>query len=197
MVTETATGTRLTTDGVPEAGTRSLWEIDPKHSLVEFSVKHMMFTTVKGRFTDVRGTITCADEADPSLASVNAQIGATSIDTGDPDRDAHLRGADFLDVEKYPSITFKSTRVERRSEGQFRVIGDLTIRDVTREVALETTYNGRGMGPWGKEVAGFTAETSINRKDFGLKWNVALESGGLLVGDKINVLLEIQAIKQD
>jgi polyisoprenoid-binding protein YceI len=182
---------------MPEAGKQSIWEIDPKHSLVEFSVKHMMFTTVKGRFTDVRGTITCVDEADPSLASVNAQIGATSIDTGDPDRDAHLRGADFLDVEKYPSITFKSTRVERRSEDQFRVIGDLTIRDITREVALETTYNGRGTNPWGKEVSGFTAETSINRKDFGLKWNVALESGGLLVGDKINVLLEIQAINQD
>jgi polyisoprenoid-binding protein YceI len=196
MATESTTGTRLATDVRPEVGRATVWQIDAAHSLVEFSVKHMMFTTVKGRFTGVRGTIHCADEADPSRAAVEAEIDAASVNTGDEQRDAHLRGPDFLDVEKYPTITFKSTRIEPTGEDQFRMVGDLTIRGVTREVALETSYNGRGMNPFGQEVAGFTAETQINRKDFGLTWNAALETGGLLVGDKLTILIEIQATKQ-
>jgi polyisoprenoid-binding protein YceI len=155
----------------------------------------MMFTTVKGRFTSVRGLIHCADEADPSCASVEAEIDAASIDTGDEQRDAHLRSAEFLDVERYPTITFTSTRVERVSADDLRVIGNLTIRGVTRDGILATTFNGRGKNPPGREVAGFTAATEINRKDFGLTWNVALETGGLLVGDKLDVLIEIQAVK--
>ena len=197
MATEMTTGTRLTTEAPPQVGARSEWAIDRAHSLVEFAVKHMMFTTVRGRFTDVRGTIRCPDEADPACASVEVEIAAASIDTGDAQRDAHLRGEDFLDVERYPTITFGSTRVERTGEDELRVVGDLTVRGVTRPVTLATTYNGRGTNPWGKEVVGFTAEATINRKDFGLTWNVALEAGGLLVGDKLNVLIEVQAVKQD
>ena len=197
MATEMTTGTRLTTAAPPQAGTRSAWAIDPKHSLVQFAVKHMMFTTVRGRFKEVRGTIRCPDEADPSCASVEAEIAAASIDTGDAQRDAHLRGEDFLDAERFPTITFKSSRVERAGGDELRVTGDLTVRGVTREVTLATTYNGRGSNPWGKEVAGFTAGTTINRKDFGLTWNVALEAGGLLVGDKLDVLIEVQAIRQE
>jgi polyisoprenoid-binding protein YceI len=196
MATEMTTGTRLTTDTQADVGKRTIWEIDAKHSLVEFAVKHLMLTTVGGRFTRLRGTIVCEDEADPSRASVEAEIDVASIDTGDPERDAHLRAPDFLDVEKYPTITFKSTRIERVTQDELCVIGDLTIRGVTREVVLDTTYNGRGMNPWGQEVAGFTAEAQINRNEFGLTWNVALEAGGLLVGDKLNVLIEVQAVKK-
>jgi polyisoprenoid-binding protein YceI len=127
---------------------------------------------------------------------VEATIDAASIDTGDAERDAHLRSAEFLDVERYPAITFKSQQVERVAENQLRVVGDLTVRGVTRQVDLATTYNGRGRNPWGQEVAGFTATTKINRKDFGLTWNVALESGGFLVGDTLDVLIEVQAVKQ-
>ena len=190
------TGTRLTTDEAPQTGTKSTWTIDAKHSLVQFAVKHMMFTTVRGRFTEVSGVIECPDEADPSSSSVTAEIAAASIDTGDADRDTHLRSADFLDAEQFPTITFKSTSVERVAQDELRITGDLTIRDVTREITLATTYNGRGANPWGQEVAGFTAHTRINRKEFGLTWNVALEAGGLLVGDNLDVLIEIQAVNQ-
>jgi polyisoprenoid-binding protein YceI len=196
MDTEMTTGTRLTTELPPQVGVESEWKIDAAHSLVQFAVKHMMFTTVRGRFTDIQGLIRCPDESDPSSASVEATIAAASIDTGDTQRDEHLRSADFLDVAQYPTITFTSTRVERTGEDQLRIAGNLTIRDVTREVTLEATYNGRGTNPWGQEVTGFTAETRLNRKDFGLTWNAALESGGLLVGDKLDVLIEIQALKQ-
>jgi polyisoprenoid-binding protein YceI len=191
----TATGTRLSTDVQPRAGQCTVWDIDPKHTLVEFGVKHMMFTTVKGRFTGVRGTINCADEADASRASVEAEIDAASVNTGEEQRDVHLRSAEFLDAERYPTMTFKSTRVERQDAERLRVLGDLTIRGVTHEVVLETTFNGMGKNPRGQEVAGFTAETTINRKDFGLTWNAALESGGLLVGDKLEILIEVQAVR--
>lgn len=196
MDTESTTGVRLTTQAPPQVGMASDWTIDAAHSLVQFAVRHMLFTTVRGRFTDVQGVIHCEDEADPASASVEAIIAAASIQTGDDTRDAHLRSADFLDAERYPTIIFRSTRVDRRTEDQLQVIGDLTIRDVTRPVALETTYNGRGTNPSGIEVVGFTAQTQINRKDFGLTWNAALESGGFLVGDSLDILIEIQAAKQ-
>ena len=196
MATETPTGTRLTTEVAPEVGKETVWEIDPKHTLVEFSVRHMMFTTVKGRFTGISGTIHCADEADPSRSSVEAEIDAASITTGDEQRDAHLRSADFLDTEKYPKITFKSTGVEARDQEELRLVGALTVHGTTREVTLEMTFNGRGKNPSGQEVAGFTAQTTVNRKDFGLTWNAALESGGLLVGDKLEIMTEVQAIRR-
>jgi polyisoprenoid-binding protein YceI len=196
MATEAATGTLLTIDREPEGGTESRWTIDPKHSMVEFAVRHMRFTTVRGRFKQVEGTIHCPDEADRSRAWVEAEIDAASIDTGDPDRDNHLRSAEFLDVERYPTITFRSKRVDPQDEDELWVVGDLTIRGETREVELATVYNGRGTNPWGQEVAGFTATTQINRKDFGLTWNVALEAGGFLVGDTLDVLVEVQADKE-
>lgn len=180
----------------PQTQTRmTTWAIDPAHTLVELSAKHMMFTTVKGRFTGVQGTI--LDHADdPSQSSVQAEIDATTISTGDEQRDTHVRSADFLDVEKYPTITFRSTRIEGSRE-HFRVTGDLTIHGTTRQVTLDTELNGRGKNPYGKEVAGFTATTQINRKDFGLSWNVALESGGWLVSDTIKITLDVQAVRQE
>ena len=196
MAAETATGTLLTVEGAPETGTESVWTIDPKHSLVEFAVRHMRFTTVRGRFKHVEGVIHCPDEAHPDRAWTEATIDAASIDTGDPERDAHLRSPEFLDVERYPTFTFKSPRVERVDDDEFRLVGNVVIRGITREVELAAVYNGRGVNPWGQEVVGFTATTQINRKDFGLTWNVALEAGGFLVGDTLDVLVDVQAVKQ-
>lgn len=173
---------------------KSVWQIDPAHTGVEFAVKHMMISTVKGRFGEVSGTITL-DEADLSGSSVEVEIDAASIDTRQPDRDAHLRSADFFDVEKFPKLTFRSRRIEVAGGDRFRVIGDLKIRDVTREVVLDATYEGRGKDPWGNEKAGFTAQTSIDRRDFGLTWNAALETGGILVGNEIKINLEVQAAR--
>lgn len=169
------------------------WTIDGSHSLAEFSVRHMMVTTVKGRFQKVTGNIVW-DEANPSASSVEATIDTASITTNDEKRDGHLVSPDFFEVEKYPTITFKSTKVEAKHADDFKVTGDLTIRGVTKEVTLDVEYNGSGKNPWGMTVAGFTAKTSINRKDFGLNWNVALETGGVLVSDKINITLEIEAV---
>lgn len=171
------------------------WHIDPAHTLVEFSVKHMMFTTVKGRFTGVRGTIRL-DEANPTNSYVESEIDAATITTGDERRDAHLQSAEFLDVEKYPTITFKSTRVEVLDSERARVMGNLTIHGVTREVTLDTEYTGRGTTPFGTEVVGFEARTTINRKDFGLIWNVSLESGGVLVGDTIKIEIQVEAVRE-
>jgi polyisoprenoid-binding protein YceI len=171
------------------------WQLDPAHSLIELSTRHMMFTTVKGRFTAFGGLIRDSHD-DPTESSVEVEIDAASINTGDAQRDAHLRSADFLDVEQYPSISFRSTRIEGTRE-QFRLSGDLTIRGVTRPITLEAEFGGTGKNPWGKEVAGFTATGQLNRKDFGLNWNVALETGGLLVSDTVKIALEIQAVKQE
>jgi polyisoprenoid-binding protein YceI len=180
---------------VPTVTPVKTWTIDPSHSLVEFSLRHMMVTTVKGRFTQLSGQISY-DPANLSQASVEVEIAAPSISTHDDKRDAHLRSADFLDVERFPTIRFVSTRVEPiGTDGErARVIGDLTIHGVTREVVLDAELNGSGQTPFGTTVAGFTAQTSINRKDFGLNWNVALETGGLLVGDTIKISLEIEAV---
>ncbi len=171
------------------------WQIDPAHTLVELSAKHMMFTTVKGRFGGVRGII--LDQADePARSSVDVEIDAASISTGDPQRDGHLQSPDFLDVAQYPTITFRSTHIEGTRD-QFRLTGDLTIRDTTRPVTLDVEFGGTGKNPWGKEVAGFTATGQINRKDFGLNWNVALETGGFLVSDTVKISLEVQGVKQE
>ena len=175
--------------------TASTWIIDPAHSVVELAVKHMMFSTVKGHFPKVSGTIVL-NEADPAASSVTAQIEAASIDTGEQARDTHLRSADFLDVETYPTITFRSTEVVPRSRDRFVVVGDLTIRGVTREVSLEAELAGTGIDPWGGRRAGFTASTTVNRRDFGLNWNQALEAGGVLVSDQVKISLEIQATAQ-
>jgi polyisoprenoid-binding protein YceI len=185
----------MTASIAPQVEKTTIWQIDPAHTLVEFAVKHMMFATVKGRFGGVHGTIV-DDAAGPSRSSVEVEIDAASIDTREEKRDAHLRSPDFLDVQNHPTITFKSSRVEHAGQDRLRVVGDLTIHGTTREVVLDTTINGRGTNPFGLEVAGFTAETTINRRDFGLTWNVALEAGGVLVGDTVKILLEIEAVKQ-
>jgi polyisoprenoid-binding protein YceI len=174
------------------------WQIDPAHTAVEFAVKHMMFTTVRGRFKDLQGTITI-DEQNPDHSKVEVEIDAASIDTGTPDRDAHLRSADFLDVEKHPKLTFRSKRIEgaAKKEGdKFRIIGDLTIRGTTIEVALDATYEGVGKDPWGGTRFGAEASTKIDRREWGLKWNQALETGGILVANEVKIEVEVQAVKQ-
>lgn len=174
----------------------STWEIDPAHSVVGFAGKHMMFTTVRGRFRDVRGTIVL-DESNPADTTVQVEIDAASIDTGVEQRDGHLKSADFLDVENHPTITFTGRRVELRGADHARLHGELTVRGTTRSVVLDVTRQGSGTNPYGKEVVGFEARTAISRKDFGLSWNVALEAGGVLVSDEIKIELDVQAIKQD
>jgi polyisoprenoid-binding protein YceI len=174
------------------------WTIDPAHSSVEFAVKHMMFTTVRGRFKDVKGTVV-VDEQNPNNSKVDVEISATSIDTGVADRDGHLRSADFLDVENHPTLTFRSKRVEgaMKSEGdRFKVVGDLTIRGTTFEVTLDCEYEGTGKDPWGGIRAGARATTKIDRRDWGLKWNQALETGGILVANEVRIEIELQAVKQ-
>ncbi len=185
----------MTTQSESEAGTRSVWQLDPNHTLVEFIGKHMMITTVRGRFRSVRGAIVL-DEADPSRSSVEVEIDTNNLYSGVDYRDNHLKSADFLDVEHFPTITFKSTRVEPEGGDRAKVIGDLKIRDVTREVVLDTELTGRGKNPMGQEVAAFEARTSINRKDFGLNWNLALETGGWLVGDTIKIEIATEGLKQ-
>jgi polyisoprenoid-binding protein YceI len=187
-----------TTANTQTAGAHT-WNLDPAHSLVEFSAKHMMITTVKGRFTEVTGSIV-ADEANPDRSTVEVRIAAPSITTGVEQRDGHLRSVDFLDVENFPEITFRSTRVEgayAEPGDTFRLFGDLTIRGTTREVALNVTFEGTGKDPWGGERASFSAETKLDRRDFGLTWNQALETGGILVGNQIKVSLEVQAVRAD
>ncbi len=182
----TQTGTQVTT-----------WKIDPAHTLVEVAAKHMMITTVKGRFSGVEGGIE-ADEGNPEESQVHVIIDASTISTGVEDRDNHLRSGDFLDVEHHPEIRFSSKRVQgayQREGDSFTVVGDLTIRGTTREVTLDVTYEGQGKDPWGGERLSFTADTAIDRRQFGLTWNQALETGGILVGNQLKIHLEVQAVK--
>jgi polyisoprenoid-binding protein YceI len=168
------------------------YTIDPAHTSVEFAVRHMMISTVKGRFGEVVGTLEIPEQGPPQLV---ATIQSGSIDTRSEQRDAHLRSPDFFDVERFPVLHFRSTSVERVSDG-FTVVGDLTIRDVTRPVTLHVTEEGAGVDPWGNEKAGYTATTKFNRSDFGLSWNAALETGGVLVSDEVRVALDVQLVKQ-
>jgi polyisoprenoid-binding protein YceI len=171
------------------------WAIDPAHSEAQFTVRHMMFAKVRGHFAKVSGTIEL-DQNDVSRSSVDVTIDPASIDTREPQRDAHLRSADFLDVEKFPSITFKSRSVTPHGTGRLTIVGDLTIHGVTREATLDATEGGRGKDPWGNERIGFAATTRIDRRDFGLHWNQALETGGWLVGHDVDIDLEVEAIGQ-
>jgi len=173
----------------------SVWNIDPSHSAIAFSVRHMVVSKTRGRFTKWNGQLRF-DADNPSASSVEVTIDPASLDTADAQRDAHLRSPDFFDVEKYPSASFRSKKVEVAAEDRYRVTGDLTVHGVTKPVVLDVTYEGSGKDPWGGERAGFLATTSIDRKDFGLEWNKALETGGLLVGEKVELTLEIEAVKQ-
>jgi polyisoprenoid-binding protein YceI len=172
------------------------WKIDPSHSEVTFSVRHMMISTVRGRFEKFTGTVDF-NEADPSLSTIDVQIEAASISTRDPQRDGHLRSPDFLNADAYPYLAFKSKRIELVDAENGRLYGDLTIREITREVVLDVTFNGSVKSPWGATAAGFSASTKINRKDWELTWNVALETGGMLVGDAININVEVEIIKEE
>jgi polyisoprenoid-binding protein YceI len=171
------------------------WKIDPSHSAVEFSARHLMITTVKGQFAEFDGTISF-DPATPATGSAQVTIAASSITTRSDDRDTHLRSPDFLDVEQFPAISFVSTGVEQlAADGtSFTVVGDLSIHGVTRPVRLATSFEGQGTDPWGNARAAFLATTTIDRRDFGLVWNAALESGGVLVSNEIKLTLDVQAI---
>jgi len=171
------------------------WQIDAAHSEIQFSAKHLMISTVRGRFNEFTGTVE-GDEQNPTASTVDVKIDASSLVTGDAKRDGHLRSPDFLDVEQYPYITFKSSRVQQIGASHGKLIGDLTIRDVTKEVVLDVEYAGQAKTPWGTTSAGFNAQTKINRKDWGLNWNVALETGGWLVGDQITINIELELVKQ-
>jgi polyisoprenoid-binding protein YceI len=171
------------------------WVIDPAHTRVNFIAKHMMIANVYGQFDKVTGTVEF-NEDEPTKSRVEVTIEAASLFTREEKRDAHLKSPDFFEVEKYPYIYFKSKRAEKIDDSHGRLIGNLTIKGVTREVTLDVDYNGTAKTPWGTTNAGFTAATKINRKDWGLTWNVALETGGWLVGDEIRLSIEAEIVKQ-
>jgi len=171
------------------------WNIDPVHSTAEFKVKHIMISNVKGQFTGISGVFKL-DEGDLTNSRIKATIEAASINTSHGDRDTHLKSADFFDVENFPTLSFVSTQVTRRAEGELAVAGDLTIRGVTRKVVFTVEGpSAPSKDPWGNTRVGFSATTRINRKDFGLTWNAALETGGILVGDEVTISLDVQAVK--
>ncbi len=174
------------------------WQLDPAHSSVEFTVKHMMMTTVRGRFKDVQATLR-GDREHPDEVGVDVTLQVASIDTGVADRDAHLRSADFFDADNHSTITFRSTRIDGdapHEEGdRFRLVGMLTIRDTPMEVVLDCEYQGRGKDPWGKTRAGFSFRGEIDRREWGLKWNQAIETGGVLVANKVRIEGEVQFVK--
>lgn len=184
----------MSTLATPLAATTT-WNIDPVHSVAEFKVKHMMISNVKGQFTGVKGSLSL-DENDLTKSELEATIVVASINTRDAQRDTHLKSADFFDVEKFPTLSFRSTRVTRSGEGELVVAGDLTIHGVTRKV--EFMVEGPtppAKDPWGNTRLGLSATAKINRKDFGLTWNAALETGGILVGDEVTITLDVQFVK--
>jgi polyisoprenoid-binding protein YceI len=184
MATNTATPTSLIT-----------WKLDPAHSAAEFKVKHMMISNVKGSLTGMTGVLT-EDPADPSLSSIEATIDISTLSTGDAQRDGHLKSPDFFEVEKYPTMAFKSTSVKKSGEADYAVTGDLTIHGVTKPVTFAVEGpSAPGKDPWGNTRIGLSATTTINRKDFGLTWNSALETGGVLVGENVKITLDVQFIK--
>lgn len=171
------------------------WNIDPAHSVAEFSVRHMMISTVKGSFAVIKGSVDF-DPANPENASVEATIDVSSINTNAADRDNHLRSPDFFDAEQFPEMTFKSTRIEKTGENAGRVVGNLTIRDVTKEVAFDVDYFGEVPSPFGDRRVGFNGTTTIDREDWGLNWNQTLETGGVLVSKEVKISVDLQAATQ-
>jgi polyisoprenoid-binding protein YceI len=176
---------------VPTPGTYAL---DPTHSYVAFTARHLMVTKVRGRFPVTEGELVV--DADPERSSVHTTIDVSAVESGDPNRDEHLRSADFFDTEQHRYATFTSTNVEDHGDGEFVLHGDLTIRGVTRPVALKGEYLGTQASPWGDTRIGFSAETEVSRKEWGLEWNLALETGGVVVGDKIKLVIDAEWIKQ-
>lgn len=186
----------MTTATVLEPTTSTTtWDIDPVHSTAQFKVKHMMISNVKGEFTGLTGKLQF-DAADLASSRVETQIDAASINTRDPQRDAHLKSADFFDVEKFPTLSFKSTHASRKGDGELAVAGQLTIRGTTRDVVFEVEGPTAPVkDPWGNTRIGLSATTRVNRKDFGLTWNATLETGGILVGDEVTIALDVEFVK--
>lgn len=184
----------MSTLATPQTATTT-WNLDPVHSVADFKVRHMMISNVKGQFTGISGVLHL-DEADIANSYVEATLDAASIQTREPQRDAHLKSADFFDAEKFPTLSFKSTHVRRAGAGELSVEGDLTIHGVTKKATFDVEGpSSPAKDPWGNTRVGLFATTKINRKDFGLTWNAALETGGLLVGDEVTITLEIQFVK--
>ncbi|MGD9702306.1 MAG: YceI family protein [Acidimicrobiia bacterium] len=169
-----------------------VYNVDPSHSTIGFSARHLMVSKVRGRFTDFTGVITIAEQ--PLDSSVEAVAQVASITTNDDQRDGHLKSGDFLDVERFPTITFRSTAL-RQDGSDYVLVADVTIKDVTKSIEFELEYEGTEKDPWGGTRVGFSAEAEVNRKDFGMEWNVVLETGGLLVGEKIKINLDIEAVQ--
>ncbi|MCU1304693.1 MAG: YceI [Candidatus Sulfotelmatobacter sp.] len=185
----------LPTPQTTNATATSTWNIDPAHSVAEFKVKHMMISNVKGQFAKVSGVLSL-DESEPTRSHVEAVIDAASIETRDPQRDAHLKSADFFHVEKFPTLSFKSARITQVRDGELAAEGDLTIRGVTRKAVFSVEGpTPPAKDPWGNTRVAVSATTKINRKDFGLTWNTALETGGILVGDEVTITLDVQFVK--
>ena len=181
----------LSPTALPPAGT---WALDTTHTDISFTARHLMVTKVRGRFPLQSGAVTIAEN--PLESSVVAVIDVAGVNSGEPGRDEHLRNADFFEVDKYPTITFRSTRLEPVGDGEYQLVGELTIKDVTRPVTLDLEYLGTVASPWGDQRAGFSATTEVSRKDWGLEWNVALETGGFVVSEKVRLNIEIEAVKQ-
>lgn len=170
------------------------WNIDNAHTLVQFAVRHMMLSKVRGQFEKFSGSVDL-DEANPGATQVNVQVETASVNTREPQRDAHLKSPDFFDSEKFPVMKFASTRVELTGDSTAKMYGDLTIKDVTREVVLNVEFTGKAKSPWGTTSVGFTGTTKINRKDWNLTWNQVLETGGVLVGDEIEITIELELVQ--
>ncbi|HKV10192.1 MAG TPA: YceI family protein [Thermoanaerobaculia bacterium] len=170
-----------------------VYNVDPSHSEVSFQVRHMV-SQVRGRFNDFKGTVNL-DPANLAKSSVEFRVKAESIDTGLADRDKHLRAADFFDVEKYPEITFKSTSIKSTGKDTYAVTGDFTMRGVTKKITLPVTFLGSAKDPWGNQRAGFETSTTLNRKEYGMNWNTALDNGGVILGDDVKIAINLEAIK--
>ena len=179
----------------PAQGQTATWAIDSGHTQAEFAVKHMVFTTVKGHFSDITGEIVF-NQTDWSASSVTISIPVATISTSDAKRDGHLKSPEFFDVERYPTISFKSTSIQKKGDDTLNVAGDLTIHGVTQPVSLDATFNGQGQTPFGTTIISFSANTKISRKEFGMEFNVPLDGGGVLVGDDIKISIELEAVKQ-
>ncbi|MEW5798385.1 MAG: YceI family protein [Bacteroidota bacterium] len=175
--------------------TRSTWKIDTAHTNINFTVAHMIIAEVSGNFKEFEGTVTASKE-DFSDAAIDVTIKSASINTEHPDRDAHLRSADFFDAENHPVVTFKSTKSVAKGNDRLEITGDLTIRGITKQVVLDAKFKGKAVSPYGQMIAAFKATTTINRKEWGLQWNAALETGGFLVGEEVDLLLNVEVVKQ-
>ncbi|WP_075982732.1 YceI family protein [Bacillus massilinigeriensis] len=174
--------------------TKTKWAVDPAHSSVDFSIKHMMIANVKGSFKQFDATID-ADPTDLTTATIQFSVDLASVDTRNEDRDNHLRSGDFFDVENNPKMTFTATNITRKDEDEYEVTGDLNLHGVTKQETFAVTFEGQGLDPWGNQKVGFSAVGAIKRSDYNLTWNAALETGGVLVGDKVKIDIQIQAAK--